>query len=460
VPHDTRDNLVDFINAWADKTDIPVCRFLGWVGLGASKFHDWKQRYGKVNEHNAWVPRDHWLTDDEKLRIVNFANDNPLEGYRRLTFMMLDADIVACSPTSVWRVLQRAGLLAKVHGSPSKKGTGFVQPLKPHQHWHIDVSYLNIAGTFYFLCSVLDGYSRAIVHWEIRETMKEGEVETILQRARECHPGVTPRIISDNGPQFLAKDFKEFIRICGMTHVKTSPYYPQSNGKIERFHRTIKGDCIRTQTPLSLQDARRIVANYIERYNTVRLHSAIGYITPNDKLAGREREIFDARDRKLADARARRQQLRQTQHDNDQAAAAPVASARPAIDFAAIKAAITLAEVLALLQFTPSSSRGSQQRGPCPLHGSSSLRSRSFAADLADHAFYCFKCHAHGNALDLWAAATRQDIYAAAVDLCHRLGRPVPLRGPRHREEEPVASAADFTTTVPQGVTDSMPSTR
>jgi putative transposase len=436
VPHDTRDHLVDFVKAWAEKTEIAVGRFLGWIGLGASKFHDWKKRYGKVNEHNAWVPRDHWLTADEKRRIIDFAVANPLEGYRRLTFMMLDRDIVACSPTSVWRILHDAGLLAKVNGKPSKKGTGFVQPLKPHQHWHVDVSYLNIAGTFYFLCSVLDGFSRFIVHWDIRKTMEEGEIETIIQRARECHPGVTPRIITDNGPQFIAKDFKEFIRICGMTHVKTSPYYPQSNGKIERFHRTLKGDCIRSQTPLSLEDARRIVTNYVERYNTVRLHSAIGYITPKDKLAGRAEVIFEARDRKLAEARELRTLVRQAQPDGAEQAE----PTRPPIDFAAIKAVITLAEVLALLEFTPTTTRGSQQRGPCPLHGSTRPGSRSFAASLSDHCFHCFKCHAHGNALDLWAAATHQDIYTATIDLCHRLGRPVPLLNPGNRDEEPVGN--------------------
>jgi hypothetical protein len=79
-----------------------------------------------------------------------------------------------------------------------------------------------------YLCSLLDGCSRFIIHWEIRQTMTEVDVETIIQRAREQFPGVHPRIISDNGPQFIAKDFKEFIRICGMTHVRTSPYYPQS----------------------------------------------------------------------------------------------------------------------------------------------------------------------------------------------------------------------------------------
>ena len=302
---------MDFVNRWSSKTGIAVVCFLLWIGLGRSKWHDWKRRYGKVNEHNAWIPRDHWLEEIEKKAILDFHDRHPLEGYRRLIFMMLDANVVAASPSSVYRVLQAAGVLERHNVEPSKKGTGFVQPLRPHEHWHVDVSYLNIAGTFYFLCSILDGYSRSIVHGEIRETMLEPEVETIIQRAREKFPGETPRIISDNGPQFLAKDFKEFIRLCGMTHVRTSPYYPQSNGKIERFHRTINGDCIRTETPLTLGDAQRIVARYVEYYNNVRLHSAIGYITPKDKLEGREKTIFAERDRKLAEARERRRVNRQ-----------------------------------------------------------------------------------------------------------------------------------------------------
>lgn len=377
-----------------------------------------------MNEHNAWVPRDHWLTDDEKDKVRAFARAHPLEGYRRLTFMMLDADQVACSPASVYRVLKAAGLLAGSSPHVTKKGTGFVQPLRPHEHWHVDVSYLNIAGTFYFLCSVLDGCSRFIVHWEIREKMEESDVSTIIQRARECHSGVTPRVISDNGPQFVAKDFKEFIRIAGMTHVKTSPYYPQSNGKIERWHKTIKGECIRTQVPLSLDEARRLVTEYVGHYNTVRLHSALGYVTPRDKLDGRDPEIFAARDRKLAEARERRKQARQAEHERRQCQ--PIVTPRPAIDFAAVRAAVTLAAVLQLLGFQAAGSRGTQQRGPCPLHGSTAGTSRCFSANLEAHTFHCFKCGRRGNALDLWAQATHQTPYDAAVDLCQRLGLSLP----------------------------------
>src|SRR5437868_2955926 len=194
------------------------------------------------------------------------SSEEPLEGYRRLTFMMLDADIVAVSPTSVRRVLGQAGLLSKWNGKPSKKGRGFEQPLAAHEHWHIDVSYINISGTFYYVCSILDGCSRYIVNWDLRVSMTEAEIEIILHAAKELHPEARPRIISDNGPQFIAKDFKELIRISGMTHVRTSPYYPQSNGKIERWHKSLKGECIRPGTPLSLGDARRLVEGYVEHY--------------------------------------------------------------------------------------------------------------------------------------------------------------------------------------------------
>ena len=276
-----------------------------------SKFYTWIKRYGKVNEHNAPIPRDFWLEEWEREAIIQFCINNPLEGYRRLTFMMLDRNVVAVSPASVWRILSKAGLLERWNKKISKKGTGFVQPLKPHEHWHVDVSYINICGTFYYLSSFLDGCSRFIAHWEIREKMEETDIEIILQKAKERFPEARPRIISDNGPQFIAKDFKEFIRLSGMTHVRTSPFYPQSNGKLERFHKTLKGECIRPKTPLSLDEARRLVAEYIEHYNTVRLHSAIGYIAPADKLHGKAEEIFKERDQKLETAREQRRIKRQ-----------------------------------------------------------------------------------------------------------------------------------------------------
>jgi len=304
---------VDYVREWSEKSEISKKRILKWLGVPQGTYYKWRKNYGKVYEHNGWIPRDHWLTDDERQAIVKFHLEHPLEGYRRLTFMMLDANLVACSPTSVYRVLRAGGYLRRWNKKPSKKGQGFHQPRRPHRHWHVDIAYVNIAGTFYFLCTVLDGYSRYIVHWEIREKMEEIDVETIIQRAREKFPGEYPRIITDNGSQFVSKDFKQYIRICGMTHVRTSPYYPQSNGKLERYHRTIKSTCIRPGCPLTLEDARRLVTQFVSRYNDDRLHSAIGYIAPRDMLLGREKAIFAERERKLEEARKARAEKRAQQ---------------------------------------------------------------------------------------------------------------------------------------------------
>lgn len=312
MPHDLRDEVIDFMKKWSDKTETPVTKMVKTAGLSASKFYHWKDRYGKANEHNAQVPRDHWLEQEEKDAILHFHSQFPLEGYRRLAFMMLDRNIVAVSPSSVYRVLRLGGLIQRP-GKPTRKGTGFVQPLQPQEHWHIDVTHLNICGTFYYLCSLIDGATRYIVHWEIKEAMKEPDVELILQRALEKFPGARPRIISDNGPQFIAKDFKEFIRLAQLSHVRTSPHYPQSNGKKERWYQTLKREAIRPKTPLSLEQAAKVVAEFVRHYNEVRLHSAIGYVTPADKLAGRAEQIWKERDAKLEAARQRRKEKRREQ---------------------------------------------------------------------------------------------------------------------------------------------------
>jgi transposase InsO family protein len=297
---------VDTIRTWSEKTEVALRNLLGWAELHSSTFNNWTRSYGRAYEHNAKVPRDHWLTDGEKQAIIRFYHEHPLNGYRRLTYMMLDADVVACSPSTVHRVLSSEGLLSRFGKKTSQKGNGFDQPKEAHQHWHIDVSHLNICGAFYFCASILDGYSRMIVHWDIRPEMKEIDIEAIVQRAKELYPDSRPRIISDNGPQFIAKDFKSFVRLSGMTHVRTSPYYPQSNGKLERYHRSLKHECIRQKTPLNLDDAKRVTSEFVHTYNEQRLHSALGYITPRDMLEGRQQAIHAERDRKLEAARERR----------------------------------------------------------------------------------------------------------------------------------------------------------
>jgi len=309
VPPDLRDQVVDFVHEFATRTELGTCWVLNRLAIHRQQFYRWEKRYGCVNTHNGQIPRDHWLTEKERQAILDYHDTHAPEGYRRMTFMMLDANIVAASPATVYRVLKTAGVLDRWNGKRSLKGTGLVQPRVAHEHWHMDISYINVAGTFYYLSSVLDGATRFMIHWELRECMKERDVETVLQRAREKYPDAFPRIISDNGPQFIAKDFKEFIRMSGMTHVRTSPYYPQSNGKLERWHQTLKVTTIRPGAPATLDEARRLVEGFVEYYNHERLHSAIGFITPADMLAGRGAAIWQARDQKLEAARSQRRAL-------------------------------------------------------------------------------------------------------------------------------------------------------
>ena len=226
--------------------------------------------------------------------------------------MMLDEDIVAVSPSTAYRVLKAAGRLDRKSTSTSSKGKGFKQPKKPHKHWHTDVTYINVGGTFFYLITVLDGFSRYIVHHELRESMTEVDIEIVIQAALEKHPDAKPRIISDNGPQYIAKDFKAFVRFNGLTHVTTSPYYPQSNGKQERFYGTLKKECIRPNPPRDYAEGVKQIALYVAHYNETRLHSSIGYITPADCLSGLADEIHAERDRKLETARELRRASKET----------------------------------------------------------------------------------------------------------------------------------------------------
>lgn len=303
-----------FLDHWINRTQLPTRWFLGRLGLSRSTYQHWKARELHPCLPAPRPPPPHTATPDESAAVLAFARQHPLEGYRSLAFMMLDADVAALSPSTVYRILKTHGQMETWARKPSSKGTGFKQPSGPHQHWHVDITYINLGGTFFYLCLVLDGYSRAILHWKLAPSMTTEEVVLVIQQAKELHPGHTPRIISDNGPQFIARDFKTFIRFAGFTHVRTSPYYPQSNGKIERFNQTLKGSAIRPASPESFAEAVRIVTEFLDYYNRFRLHSAVGYITPADMLAGRQKAIFASRRQKLAVARARRLSSTRSHH--------------------------------------------------------------------------------------------------------------------------------------------------
>lgn len=259
------------------------------------------------NRHNGKTPKKHWLLDEEREAIIEYCRSRYGEGYRRLTYEMMDKDIVAVSPATTYRILRSNGILRQwAAKKTTSKGDGFRQPSGPNKQWHVDISYIKVLKRFYFLITVLDGYSRKVMHHELREQMEEWDVQITIQRALEKNPDAKGVVISDNGPQFISKDFNEFIRENELTHVTTSVYYPQSNGKLERFHGTIKREEIRANAYLDIEDARRRVERYIRYYNEKRLHSSIYYLTPEEVFEGKMEARLAERQRKLDEAQKRR----------------------------------------------------------------------------------------------------------------------------------------------------------
>lgn len=290
-----------------------MTRMLMWLSLSTGKYYYWLNARASAVRREV-VPKSHYLLPWERQAIVDYRLAYPEEGYRRLTFRMLDEDVVAVSPSSVYRVLRDAGLLNQQWRHAKARGSGFVQPSRPHQHWHLDISYINFKGTFVYLVVLIDGYSRYIVHWELRMSVEALDVEILLERALEKFPGERPVLITDNGPQFISREFKGYLEFAGITHRRTRFYYPQSNGKVERFMQTAKNESVRRRTALDLDELSQQIAEFIEYYNTERLHSSLGYITPTDMLIGRQDEIFKERQGKLHEARLNRERAHRCAH--------------------------------------------------------------------------------------------------------------------------------------------------
>ena len=207
VPPDRRDEVVDCVTSLSTRTDLAVRPMLQRLGIARAKFARWTASYGALPTPHGPVPRDHWLTQAERDGMLLFHDRHPLEGYRPLTYLMLDAGDVAVSPTSVYRVLKAAGRLNRWTRRPSKKGTGFDQPSRAHEHWP-STSRTSISRAPSTLSARFSMAGRGISSTgKLRESMTTRDVTTIVQRAKELFPDARPRIISDNGPQLSPATF-------------------------------------------------------------------------------------------------------------------------------------------------------------------------------------------------------------------------------------------------------------
>jgi len=290
------------------KTGLPLETLLKYAGISKRTWSEWMQRRDVETKHNNNIPKNYFLTPKEISAIVLFCTLNQLKGYRMLCYEMIDKNIAFVSCSSVYNVIKRHNLGKKWAEAIEMKKRGFDQPQAVHEQWHIDFSYIKIQNSFYYFIGILDDYSRRMLNWRLCKNMEGLNAEILVTETKEMYPqAVNPRLISDNGSQFISKDFEELLSLLEVGHTLTSANHPQSNGKLERFHRTLKTEHVRRTSYLEYQDACIRLAKWIAYYNSERLHSAIWYLTPNDVFYNRTAERLAERKEKLHTAFINRQ---------------------------------------------------------------------------------------------------------------------------------------------------------
>lgn len=284
---------------------------LGELGLTRSVYYDWIERSQEGTlADRVVVPRPLLTPLPEEVKAaVTYAKGHPREGYRRLAWMMVDDDIAYLTPSAVYRILDRYDLLYRWKRPEPGQGKRVPEATYPDEVWHVDLMYLWVKGRWYFLVSVLDSYSRYIVHWELALSMLASEVAEVMAIALEKVPGKRPRIVRDNGSQFVAKEWREVVRHFELEEIPIRMRHPESNGRMERYHRSVREEAFGDGEVEDFYRARDLLGRWVRYYNEERLHSALNYLRPVDYYRGNSEALLAERERKLKAAAARRKEV-------------------------------------------------------------------------------------------------------------------------------------------------------
>jgi len=274
------------------------------LGLSRATYYRWKakDKTGSLEDRRPKTKPGRDVLPEEERAVVEYAKAHPRDGYRRLCWQMVDEDVAYLSPSAVYRLLDRQDLLYRWKRSTSSGGKKPKEASHPDEVWHTDLMYLWVAGRWYFLVSVLDSYSRYIVAWELVLTLAAEEVVNVMHQALEQRPGIHPRIVRDNGSQFVAHEWRQLVAHFGLVDIAIRVRHPESNGRIERYHRSVREEGLGDAEPKDLYEARQIVADWVEYYNAKRLHAGIQYLRPVDYYRGNPEELIRERQRKLEEA--------------------------------------------------------------------------------------------------------------------------------------------------------------
>lgn len=292
------------------RTGWTIRRTLKRLGLPRGRYYAWKRRAkrdGLTDARSVGLCYQQILPEEKEAAIA-YALAHPRDGYRRLCWQAVDEEVVCMSPSSFYRILNDADLLYRWKRSHSV-GERPPEPTRPNERWHTDIMYLRVEDSWYFLVTVLDAYSRHVVHWELLASMTAADVRLVIQQAVE-QTGAEPEVVTDNGGQFTSKDFKELVRVFELEHIRIRTYHPESNGLLERFHRSTR-EALSEEELHNLSRARILLGLWVRHYNEKRLHAALHYLPPAEYYEedGDPEARLAERREKLERARARRERI-------------------------------------------------------------------------------------------------------------------------------------------------------
>jgi len=296
---------------------LPRRRALSQLGLPKSTYYRWLKRQagGRLEDSKGGSPIP-WnkLRVEEEEMILAQARASPELSARQIALRVVDFDGMYVSESTVFRILKREGLIKPAEVVGFKAGKEYKRKTKgPNELWATDCAHLKVIDWgWYYLVTVMDDYSRFILAWELKSDMAAGSLIDVVQQAVDL-TGMTDVpvedrtvLLSDNGPGYISRQFNDYLGLVGIRHILAAPFHPETNGKIERYHRTIKGDLslVPYGMPSELKEA---ITAFIEYYNYVRYHEGLGDVTPYDVYTGRHLEIIQRRkEAKSRTLRARR----------------------------------------------------------------------------------------------------------------------------------------------------------
>ena len=286
-------------------SELPCCRALAQLGLPRSTYYRWLQRQteGKLEDRKGGSPLP-WnkIRPEEEAKILDEARASPELSARQLAWKVTGMERIYISESTVYRILKREGLIKPAEIIGFKAGKEYRRKTKrPNELWASDCCHLKVTyWGWYYLETVMDDFSRFILGWDLKTDMTGGSLEDVVQQAVDF-TGMTDVpvedrtvLLSDNGAGYISQQVNEYLRLVGIRHITASPFHPQTNGKIERYQRSLKGEI--NQVPYDMPgELKEAIRAFVEYYNYRRYHEGLGNVTPYDVYTGRHLEIIKRR---------------------------------------------------------------------------------------------------------------------------------------------------------------------